>query len=296
MPGRTRLFNAEDFSPWELADRALMPECFLFWLPVSGFPIRHDEKVWISEFITRFSALLQAQANVREEVFLEYKTVQGEVVDRFFKYTQKSLKLMGLGRRLKEDLPSFPQPEEVRKLLEDGKQVDIKEWVGEFVYWFVGKQPQLQRELFLGYGGMTTLFLPPDPKTRAPRIPFTPALRASLPIFQQFDVDATHAATYALQDGFLKKSKQLFGSGLEDRPEYPGITFILPLLESAHFFLADSEIRAAWFSLFDIYIHESKKDKGLLLAFEKESFEPVLMEALDSMRRDNLIYKVGTWT
>lgn len=283
---RRRLFKPSDASPWVPADRKQLPEVLLFWLPVSGFPLQHDERTWLSEFLTRLSQRLERDAGLRGEIFLQFKSVEGELVDRFFHYTQKNLKLMGVGRRHNEPLASFPSPDEVRKLLEDGKQVDIKQWIGEFTYWFIAKQPIIQRELFLGYGGMITIFLPADPNTQAPRIPFNANLRASIPLFQQFDVDSVHAATYALQDAFLKKSKALFGAGLEDRPEYPGISFILPLLNSAQFFIADS---AARFNLFDVYIHESKPDKGILLAFQKEAYEPMLIEVLDSMRDDDLI-------
>lgn len=146
--------------------------------------VQLEERTWLLEFLQRFQSALETSADLRGEVFLEYKGVQGDLVDPFFRYTQKNLKLMGLARHPGQPLPSLPSPAEIRKLVEGKKEVDVRDWVAEFTYWFVAKQPQQQRELFLGYGGMTHIFLPPDPKTKAPKIPFTPALRASLPIFR----------------------------------------------------------------------------------------------------------------
>lgn len=292
---RKRLSKPQELRPWVQAEEQQL-SCALYWLPVSGWPARAAERAWLLEFFTRFQAELESSASLRGEVFLEYKSVQGELVDEFFRYTQKNLKLMGMARHPGEPLPAFPSPEEIRRLLEGKREVDVRDWVAEFTYWFVAKQPQRQRELFLGHGGMTHLFLPPDPKTKAPKIPFTPALRASLPIFQEFDVDAIHASTYALTDRFLKQSKVLFGEGMENRPEYPGITFILPLLDTAHFFTADPELHARWFSLFDVYLRESPNDKGVLLAFQQEKYETVLLYVLETMHRDGLIYpQEATW-
>lgn len=287
---RTRLSEPQDFHPWVRAVEELLPGCALFWLPVSSWPVRYEERAWLLEFCERFQQVLERSAGLRGEVFLEYKSVQGELVDPFFRYTQKSLKLMGLGRHPGQVLPSLPSPEEIRRLIESKKEINVRDWIAEYTYWFVGKQPQQQRELFLGHGGMTHIFLPPDPKTKAPKIPLTPALRASLPIFQEFDVDAIHAATYALTDRFLKQSKELFGEGLEERPEFPGIPFILPLLDCAHFFTANGTLCARWFSLFEVYLRESPKDGGLLLAFQQDKYQSTLFEVLDSMRRDGLKY------
>lgn len=293
MVRRTRLSKPQDFHPWVRAEEQLS-DCALFWLPVSGWPVQLEERTWLLEFLQRFQSALETSADLRGEVFLEYKGVQGDLVDPFFRYTQKNLKLMGLARHPGQPLPSLPSPAEIRKLVEGKKEVDVRDWVAEFTYWFVAKQPQQQRELFLGYGGMTHIFLPPDPKTKAPKIPFTPALRASLPIFQEFDVDAIHASTYALTDRFLKQSKALFGEGLENRPEYPGVTFILPLLDTAHFFAAEPALRARWFSLFEVYLRESPRDKGLLLAFQHKKYEALLLDVLESMQRDGLKYMQET--
>ena len=290
---RKRLFNDADYSPWIQADSRQLPDCSLFWIPVSGFPARQQEKVWISEFLTRLSQFLDQDHGLRGEVFVQYKALGGELGDPFRSYSQQCVKLMGLGRFADSPLPSFPTAEELKEAVDGGKAVDFRDWLGDYLIWFIGKQPERQRELFLGHGAMTTIFLPPDPKTKMPKLPFTPALRESLPVFQKMDVDGLFAGAFAMQDQFLEKSKKLFGGGLEDKPEYPGIAFILPLLDSSQFFLASPELRADWFKLFDVYVTESKKDKGFLLAFQKDVYGSVLLDVMESMTKDGFLYIKG---
>jgi hypothetical protein len=289
-PVRKRLHNEDDYLPWIRAEQTLS-DCFLFWIPVSGFPIRHDEKVWLIEFLTRLDARLKA-LDLRTEIFFQYKQVTQEMGDSFRSYAQRCMKLLGLGRFADADLPSFPTAKQVQEAVDSGKPFDFRDWIGDYLIWFIGKQPAEQRERFLGHGGMTTIYLPPDPRLKPIRLPYTPALRAAMPIFQQMDVDAMVAGTQSMNDAFLAKSKKLFGEGLEDKPEYPGIPFVLPLLDSQHFFIATPELRERWFSLFDVYVNESRKDNGFLLAFQKEAYEDIFLEILESMRNDDLKYGV----
>lgn len=277
----------KDYLPWVRAWK--MEDCFLFWLGVAEFPCSPEEKQWAIEFLSRFSSRLSEEHSLRGEVFLQYKTIGEADAKEFLKYRRKCLTLMGLGRRPGASIPTLPTGEDLQKIVKDGKPFDLNQWVGDYSYWFIMKQPERQRELFLGLGGMTTIFLPPDPKTKAPKLPFTPALRAAHPAFKKFDVDAVHEATYAMEDAFLEKSKALFGAGLEEEVQYDGLAFILPLLDSGHFFAVTPELREKWFELFDVYVHESKSDKGFILAFKKD-FEPLLLEVLESMHEDGLRY------
>lgn len=289
-PGRKRLEEPADYTPWRPAAQNL-DDCFLFWMPVSGFPVQSAEKAWIGELLTRLSSKLDQDHGLRAEVFFQYKQISQEMGDTYRAYAQKCMMLMGLGRFADHDPPSLPTQEKMKKIVESGKSVNLRDWLGDYLIWFIQKQPERQRELFLGHGGMTTIFLPPDPKTQVPKLPFTPALRASLPVFQKVDVDGTIAGTFAMQDAFLEKSKALFGAGLESKPEYPGIAFILPLLDSGHFFIADAELRSKWFELFDVYVNESKKDRGLILAFQKAEYESAFLDVLEAMRKDGPVYR-----
>ncbi len=288
---RRRLYKDADFSPWVPAQDG-PKDCRLFWMPVSGFPLRYKEKAWITEFHSRWSTKLSGMYGLRAEIFLQYKAITPEMGEDFRRYAQRCVKLLGVGRYAENDLPSFPTQQQVKEAIDSGKPFDFRELIGDYVIWFASKHPEQQRELFLGTGGMTTLFLPPDPKLKPLKLPFTPALRASMPVFQRVDVDGIITGTLAMQDMFLEKSKRLFGQGLEGKPEYPGIAFVLPLLDSSYFFVAEAEMRARWFDLFEVYLHESRKDQGLILAFQKEEYEPALEETLQSMRDDGLAYEV----
>jgi hypothetical protein len=291
LKGRKRLLDTQDYAPWIRAGDALN-DCTLFWMPVSGFPIRAQEKAWVTEFLGRLSSRLKDDFELRCEIFFRYKQITEELGDAYRAYSLQCMKLTGMGRYANADIPPTPTHAQIKEQVESGKEIDFREWVADFLIWFMTKQPERQRELFLGHGGMLTLFLPTDPKTAPPKTPFTPALRASMPVFQKMDVDGIIAGAFATRDAFLEKSKALFGTDLETRPEYPGIPFVLPMLESGHFFIATEELRTKWFSLFDLYINESIKDKGILLAFQKEQYEDVLLDVLESMRDDGFVYRV----
>jgi hypothetical protein len=293
-PARRRLLDKRNYVPWVRAEGELT-DCTLFWMPVSQFPVREQEKTWIMEFLTRLSLQLSQSFDLRSEIFFQYKQITAELGDAFRRYSPKCMKLLGVGRQSESDLPVMPTPEQVKELIESGKEINVHDWIADFLIWFITKQPEEQRELFLGRGGMMTLFLPPDSKTVPPKLPVTPALRAAMPVFQKMDVDGIVAGAFAARDSFLEKSKILFGGGLETRPEYPGIPFVLPLLDSSHFFLASEELRSKWFGLFDVYVNESRMDKGVILAFQKESYEDVVLDVLESMRKDKMVYRTDTY-
>jgi hypothetical protein len=275
------------FSPWLRAET--LEGCFLYWMPLSNFPPSLAERAWLLDFMTRFSQRLRQEHNLRAELFFQFKIASSELSETFRAYALKCKTLLGLGRKPGAVLPTVPDAQQLKEAMSDGKPFDLNQWVGDFCYWFRSKRPEEQRQLFLGYGGLTTIFLAPDPMTVPPRLPFTPAFREAMPVFKIFDVDALVEGAFSLQDAFLRKSKQLFGSGLEDTPEYPSIMYIVPLLASGHFFAVSPEDRGKWFELFDVYINESPVDKGMILAFQKD-YESLLLDVLDEMRSKSIDY------
>lgn len=282
----TRAVDREELLPWVRAQN--LEDTFLYWLPMENFPPRHDQRSWLLEFLVRWNRALTGQAGLRSELFLQYKTACQEPVEEFQRYALRNSVMPGYSRKPGTSVNKFPAADEMMKAMQSG-DYDMYNWVPDLCYWFVTKKPAEQQEKFFGRGGMTILFLPPDPKTAPMRLPFTAKYRAAMPVFQHFDVDAIVAGVASMQDVFLAKSKQLFGSGLEQEVTYPGIKYIIPLLTSGHFFTATAEERESWFTLFDVYINESPADKGLVMAFQKD-FEPMLLETLESMRRDGLKY------
>jgi hypothetical protein len=95
--------------------------------------------------------------------------------------------------------------------------------------------------------------------------------------------------TYTQKDGFRAASKALFGAGLESEPEFPGIPYILPLVETGDFFTQPAADREKWFKLFDIFWRESPADNGVFLA-SKPPIEDLLYKTLASMNDEALFY------
>jgi hypothetical protein len=279
--------------PWRRADQ--LKRCFLYWLPVQAFPVPESQRRWTMVFLDRLSELLQKEKGLRSEQFLKFKSLlPDDALKKQFMATAREFHpLMGLSRvpGSKVSCPPPPTDGDLREIAEGRKKFDFNKHVGDYSYWFVDKAAQKQRELFFGRGAMTIIFLPPDPKTQAPPLPLSPAVRKN-PVFQQFDVDRIHQQSFSMLDGFQEKSRQMFGEGLEHEPEFAGYRFILPLLAAQDFFGRPEEEVSQWFDLFGAYWNESPADKGMILAL-KEDFEESLIELLEQMKDEGLVYPEG---
>ncbi len=286
---RRRLTDETVYRPWVKAQVELGGPS-LFWLPVSGFPLTYAESDWAQNFLMLLGGRLEEKFGLRTELFLRFQDVSPELAVDLRTYMSKRPRVFGLGRRSDADLPAEPTEEERREIQQRLKSGEFPGAVGQDSLWFVNKEPDIQRGLFFGHGHTTSVFLSPDPKTKAPPLPLTPALRAVFPVFQERDVDGEIAAQYALKDAFLPQSKKLFGIGLTGRPEYPSLGYILPWLESQNFLNADPDLRKRWFAFADVYVEESVKDKGLLLAIKEEKYVPILRDVLDKMADRKMVY------
>jgi hypothetical protein len=290
----TPIIRSEELRPWRRAHE--LTRCFLYWIPVSSFPIPGTQRSWLMEFLTRWT-LLMKDLGLRPEVFLQYKTVYPDLMKPLLNNMMDLIPIMGLGRKPGAPLPELPSEEEAKK---DTKKMfdallhekpvelpDAKKYMPDYACWFVDKSDKKQRELFLGYGGLSMAFLKPDPNTATPTLPFTPALRKKLPMVQELEKSFAQAS--ALKDSFLAKSKEFFGGGLEQEPQLKGLPFILPLLDAADFFSQPAEVIEKCFQLFDAYVRESPADKGVLLA-AKDDIEERLIDLLNGMREEKLVY------
>jgi hypothetical protein len=290
----TPIIRSEDLRPWRRAHQ--LTRCFLYWIPVSSFPIPGSQRSWLMEFLTRWTQLMK-DLGLRPEVFLQYKTVYPDLMKPLLNNMMELIPVMGLGRKPGAALPAFPSEKEVQQQTKDmfnallhEKPVelpDAKEYMPDYSYWFVNKSEIKQRELFLGYGGLSITFLKPDPNTAAPPLPVTPALRKKLPMLDE--LEKNFAQANALKDAFLARSKEFFGAGLEDEPQMKGIPFVLPLFDSSDFFSQPPEVIEKCFELFAAYVRESPTDKGILLAV-KEDIEEHLIILLKGMRDEKLEY------
>jgi len=287
----TPLDRSSELLPWRRADE--LTRCFLYWLPVSSFPATVAERVWLLQFFDRLSGLLTGGMGLREEIFFQFKELY-ELRNPFVAHQQEFMPICGLSRRPGAPLPTPPSFEEIaamgKGILATWQAPDVKKFMPDYCYWFARKSAKKQRDLFLGHAALTITFLKPSSTGGAPQLP--PQISSFLknrPELKQLDVEGALASAGALRDGFLAKSKELFGTGLEDEPVYKGLLFILPLLTTADFFAQPAEEADKWFQLFDVYINESPADKGILLA-SKMDFEDRLIGLLNDMREEGLEY------
>ncbi len=286
-----------------LQDKSLSPfvrataveDASIYWLPVSHFPMLLTEREWLLEFQRRLALRLRTAPGLREECFLQFKSLYPDLLERFTGTTADSVLMTGFS--LTPGNPSTPLPDmdSIRKQVEEaqrsGNAIDVNRWIPDYLHWFLLKKADAQRRDFFGFGGMVTLYLPPDPKT-APPIFEMPRIIKTHPGYSD-TMQAEIAAAYCLRDAFLARSKQVFGTPFESDPDYKGMLFVLPLLTGASLVQATSEERAAWFEVFEGYLIESKLDHGVLLMLKDPAFDDVLWELLEEMRNDDLHYLVS---
>ena len=294
---RTRISPLEEVSlrlrPLRRAESLI--DYFLYWIPVNSNPIPLEQRVWLNTFLDRVSECLK-KSGLRSEVFLQYKTMYPTLLDTFLDQSFELMPIMGFGLKPGVPLPKIPNLEEVKRLsesLQAGEPFDFGSYVGDFIYWFLGKNERKQRESFLGYGGLTIMFLAPDPKTAPPKLPFSPRIRehpAFKELFSHFDVDQVLATGQGLGDKWLKASKELYAASVPKSPTTKYVPFILPLLKTSDFLNTPKE-RESLSLLCDFYITESVGDRGVLLASKKD-YQEALLEILDGMRESGMVYPV----
>lgn len=279
--------------PWYRAPD--LERCCLYWIPVVSFPVPPDQVAWQMEFFDRLVGRLRSKSGLRAEVFLQFHTATEEkTAETLQKRAMEFHPLLGFSRCPGAPLPKFPSTSEMKQdqalYLSGEKRLDVNEIMAGYCYWFLNKADHQQREAFLGLGGLTMIFLKPDPQTAVPLlVHFSSYVRRTNPVFQVLDVDRFVAGVFGLTDGFLARSKKLFGAGLEDEAVFAGIPFILPWLESADFFRQSDEECGKWFELFDVYLSESPNDMGVLLA-SKTDLDQDLLDILRHMRDEGLEY------
>ena len=277
-PTRRRRLEEHDasarFQPWQRAWQ--LADCQLYWMPVVGFPLPFRQRQWMLHFHKLLTTRLHEKHEIAPEFFLQKDTGAPLLRDTFTSTARDFHPFLSVSRYPGKTISRTPEGM----------------YSGSRTYWFASKKPGEQREAFLGHGGLTTLFLTQaDPQISAPPKPHPALVRdpKMRSLIEGADTDAMMARLGSLQAPFLKRSKELFAADLLDDPQYSGLLFALPLLGSNEFFSATPEDRAAWFSLFDVYLRESPEDGGMLLASSKD-LEDDLEELLTAMRRDGLEY------
>lgn len=282
----TPLERNRELFPWRRAEQ--LTTCYVYWMPASAFPMPAAERAWFLEFIQRLADLMAKDFGLRPEVFLRIKALELSPALRtdFTKSAMDLRPMLGLSRRPDSKPPSLPTDQDLKDLQEGRKKFNFSDYVADYSYWFRTHALSKGLKTFFGYSGTTTIFLKPDPKTQPPQVRLPKAIREH-PMMKQLDVEQATAAAFALLADFPSKSKEVFGKGLEEDPQFKGLIYILPLLTSQNFFGQSEEVIESWFQLFDVYINESADDKGILMA-SKKNFEEDLIKLIDKMRVDGL--------
>src|SRR5579863_2809475 len=114
--GRQRLTpadRAKDLLPWRRASE--LTRCYLYWLPVRGFPMPAAQRDWLLQFFERWSALMKAQG-LRAELFLQYKIVYPNLMNPLLNNMMEFVPILGLGRIPGASLPTFPSKSEIEDM------------------------------------------------------------------------------------------------------------------------------------------------------------------------------------
>lgn len=277
--------RSKELFPWLRA--AQLTRCQLFWIPLSAEPMRSAERVWLLRFLEEFTAKCSQEFGTQAETFLQLRSVlKHELTNHFSKHALELCPMPGLCRRPHEKLPVSPDREYATALQEGREQFDVGKFTAGMAYWFLA-DPSLVRRHYLGFGGMVSLLRvpesPPPPPIKIPKgIAKHPGFQK---LFATFDPQQMQQRTQSMGDPFLAKSKLRFGQGLEDRPEYEGLMFIIPLLASGDFFSQAAAEVDDWFDVFTVYIGESSQDKGMLIA-AKVDIEEMIIEIVREIERE----------
>lgn len=270
--------------PWRRARE--LESCQLYWMPATSLPLPFRQRQWLLHFAQEFSSTIAAKRETLPQLFLQMKVIYPDLRDAFIQSSRQFCPMMGLSRRPGAPLPAIPDARYAEDLQKGKLAYDHKALQPDYCYWFVYPEHQKQRELFLGYGGLTTLYLRPDAGNKAPKVAIPKHIRqderfALLPPAES--MQRVLDGAFALQSPFLAKSKEIFAADLKEDPQYPGLLFVIPLLETGAFFQASAEQIETWFSLFDFYLHESPGDRGILLATPHD-IEDELIDLLARLR------------
>jgi hypothetical protein len=326
-----RKLAGEELLPWRCASS--LTRCSLYWIPVNLGAIPKSQKDWLLEFFRLLSDNLQKDSKLRAEMFMQMKVIQppGELWDTFSESMFETSPVPGLGRR-----PGASDPQVVTKQLADEfakgkKEYRPSDYMDDSCYWFMNKNDSRIRSLFLGSGGLTTMFVTPSPDG----IPSPPALPASvdpqsviipkfirdnpmmklmladfrfdnptaMPAFlrdhpamkqavSMFRPEQMPQSMASLSSDFGSRSKELFAFNMKRNLKFQALPFIIPLLGTQDFFAQSEEAVKSWFTFVDVYINESPADLGIVMA-ARDNLKPVIASIISTMRQAGYRYWEG---
>lgn len=265
--------------------------CELYWLPAS-VPATEGQRRWTLQFLAKFVERVASESKVKPELFVEWDAIYPDRHDAFVQTAIDSNPLIGFSRAPGGAIPSIPDNDSIEAIRKQEKPFAVKPFVKGVCYWFVKKDFQKQMDLFWGFGGMTVLLVKPDPAAKLPEVVIPPGVKKS-PAFQsmtqQNEIPGMLEMAASFRSAFLKKSKEYFGKGWEERAEYRGLLYVLPKWSSQNFFALEGEEVAQLFDVCEIYIAESPLDSGVLLASGKP-IRPILHEIVQELQDAGVVF------
>lgn len=262
--------------PWRRAEQ--LTHMHLYWMPVRSFPFPAQPRSWIARFILSLEAELAGA--IEPEFFLRGFTAHKQLLDTFTANSRKHIPVMGLCRQPGEPIKDAPTLEQLKPVQTGEKPMDLADWISEYSYWMVARRLPEQLNLFFGYGGGMILFRDVDPQMAPPPMPRITAFEET-PGMGPDDIQGYMGALYAFRAKFLGLSKEVFGKGLEEHPQYPTLPFIIPAFNSGLYFQTPPDAVAEWFRVFPVQLSESIEDLGLVLA-SKENLDAALEKLVDA--------------
>jgi hypothetical protein len=255
--------------PWVKAES--LTRCHLYWLPVSSFPSRTQERAWLRAFLYSLFEHLKSE-KIMPQCFMELREINLHCQDAFIQRCLDLQPVFSFSRTLWSPMPGPPSQEEMDAVRNQEKPFVLSNYTHGQAYWIPKADPKPFLDEFLGFGGVTILFPGPDPNAVAPPVKISPGVRNSphfKDIFALGDPEAELNKALLLKHKFLGQMKKIFGRGWEERVEYRGILFVLPRLHSSDFFSMEQEVLDGLFEVSPIYFAESPEDRGVLLAAQE---------------------------
>jgi hypothetical protein len=291
----TPLDRSTELLPWKPAHQ--FKNCFLYWAPVGQFPIPVAECRWHLDFLTLLVDRLRQSRKLIADTFVDARVAtENEALHKILLNTAMEFRpLLGFARPPGAKIPETAVPQaDLDAFARGERKPKPSDYLPSYCYWFVNRSGERQRELFFGHGGMTVLFVKPDPKTEphpelAQLLPYVMRSKMLAPLREKIDIGKMVMSPNPLAGDFRGKSKAVFGEGMEPDLQFQGLPYIIPRLQTRDYFTAEPKKLEAWFSVFDIYLRESPEDAGLLLA-SKENLEEDLLSVLGRMRSEGKNY------
>lgn len=260
----------------------------LFWLPVSGFPMRQPEKIWVTEFDRQFTQVAKEKLKLRQENFVNFDFIYPDLMTPFLKHAQEFNPIPGMLVQPSQEVFRAPTEKEIQDIIASGDASKVRNATKNIVYWLPKNKGAKQLSIFGGFGALLSLWLPPCPKTKPPDFRIPPKVLEN-PHFKPLNVPAEIELTFALADSFLPRSIEILAPQIKDDPQYAGMPFAVPLITSRDILTTRAEVRESWLSLFGAYFAESRQDQGLLL-WGRPEIDPLVKQIVEGMKEQEIIY------